>query len=73
MIKKITYKLQAEGTNQSYDSSWLIYEDTKRVPDLVYKDTVIVKPESINSDLTNTDLSEMTDEQRTEIVNILTN
>lgn len=73
MIKKITYKLQAEGTNQSYDSWWLIYEDTNRVPDLIYKNTIIVKPDSVNSDLTNTDLSEMTEEQRIEIINILTN
>lgn len=73
MIKKITYKLQAEGTDTPYDSWILVYEDTEKVPDLIYKDTIIVKPESLNADLTNTDLSEMTDEQRTEIVNILTN
>jgi hypothetical protein len=72
MIKKITYKLQAEGTDNSYDSWWLIYEDPLRVPDLIYKDTTIVKPEAINTDLTNTDLSELTEDQRIEIVEILT-
>ncbi len=72
MIKKITYKLQAEGTEHPFDSWWLIYEDPLRVPDLIYKDTVVVKPETINTDLTNTDLSEMTEDQRIEIVEILT-
>ncbi len=71
MIKKITYKLQAEGTNGAFDSWWLIYEDPLRVPDLIYKDTVVVKPEAINTDLTNTDLSELTEQQRIEIVEIL--
>lgn len=66
MIKEIQYKLQGEGTKNEFDSWFIYYVDENRTIDFVTKDS-----EQARVDLSKVDLSNMTEQQRTDLIKIL--
>ncbi len=66
MIVEIKYKLQGKGTETEFDSWFVFFKDENRVPELITNDYTGNK-----MDLSNVDLSKMTEQQRTDLINIL--
>lgn len=65
-IDRIEYKLQGKGTDNEFDS-WVIYYKDGYAPEIVTKDPVIVE----KVDMSNVDLSTITQEQLTQLKAVL--
>ena len=66
MIEKIEYKLQGKGTKTEFDSWFVFFTDENVAPILVDENY-----KGDKMDLSNIDLSKMTEQQRKDLITIL--